>query len=152
MKTVRQDIVDLLRQGVPQIRIARQLGVATRTVRRTREAIGMPARRRGHPDTYTSLQDAFLANTEPTDDGHLRWTGYTHPRTGSQYLCFRQDRPIASKVAFTLHHGRPPVGHVRPGCGMDGCVAGGHLEDRQIRDANERADEAFDAIFGAVAS
>ncbi|MEU0207401.1 hypothetical protein [Streptomyces canus] len=150
-EATRETIAALLREGLPNIRVARQVGVAPATVQRIRDDLGLPAARPGRRNTYASLEEAFRANTQRTDDGHLRWTGYTHPKTGSQYVCFRQERLTAAKVAFTLHLGREPEGRVWPGCGMNGCVEGAHLADRLMRQANERADKAFAVIFGGAA-
>lgn len=152
---IRADIAELLHQGVPLIRISRQLHCAPRTVQRTREALGLPAPRCGPPDTYTSVEDAYRSNSEAIDDGHRRWTGHTdtngHPR-----LNFRQQRLSVRQIAFRMHHGRDPQGRLSVGCDIAHCVAGAHLEDQEIRDAqrhrireaNRRADVAFDAIFG----
>jgi hypothetical protein len=147
---IRADIAELLRAGVPQSYICRQLRCAPLTVQRTREALGMPAPRCGPPDTYTSVEDAYRSNSEAIDGGHQRWTGHTdtngHPR-----LNFRQQRQSVRQIAFRMHHGRAPQGRLFVGCGMAHCVAGAHLEDQQIRDANRRADAAFKAIFGVAA-
>jgi transposase-like protein len=145
--SVRQEMDALLRQGLPQIQIARQLKVAWKTVQRRREALGLPAPRPGRLTGHGSPEEVFAANTERLDGGHLRWTGYVSG-TGAAYVCYRQERITPATLAFRMRFGRMPVGRVRPGCGMDGCVEGSHLEDRQIRDANERADSAFDVIFG----
>lgn len=147
---VRADIAELLRAGVPQIQIARRLHCAPLTVQRTREALGMPSPGCGRRDTYTSLEDAYRSNSEAIEGGHARWTGHTdtngHPR-----LNFRQQRISVRQVAFRLHHGREPKGRLSVGCDMAHCVAGAHLEDQQIRDANRRADVVFKAIFGTAA-
>jgi len=147
-EAIRRDIEAMLHKGVPQMHIARQLHVAPDRVQRTREALGLPAPRSGPRERYASIADAFGANTEPVDGGHLRWTGTGR---GNPYVCFRKQRLTAARVSFELHHGRPPVGIVTPNCGVAGCLAGGHLTDRPIREANKRADRAFDAIFGATA-
>ncbi|PNG19739.1 hypothetical protein [Streptomyces cahuitamycinicus] len=144
-ETLRRDIETLLRKNIPQMHIAKQLGVAPATVQRTREALGLPAPRCGPRERYGSLAEAFHANTEAIDDGHLRW------KRSTPHVCYRQQRIPAARVSFELHHGRQPVGPVLTGCGMDGCVAGGHLEDRPMREANKRADKAFAAIFGTPA-
>lgn len=150
-EAVRRDIEAMLRKGTPQMHIARELGIAPGTVQRTREALGLPAPRSGPRERYGSLEEAFRANTEPVDDGHLRWTGYADSRRGTPCVCFRQQRVTAARVSFELHHGRPPVGPVLPDCGMAGCLAGSHLADRPMREANRRADQAFAAIFGLSA-
>lgn len=155
---VRADIAELLRAGVPQIYICRQLHVAPITVQRSREALGMPAPRCGPPDTYASVEDAFHANSEAIDGGHLRWTGHTDTN-GFPRLNFGQQRVSARQTGFRIHHGRDPHGRLSLACDMADCVAGAHLEDQQIREenrlrirqANRRADAAFKAIFGQSA-
>lgn len=150
-QAARRQIEAMLREGVPQMHIANQLGVAPATVQRTREELELPAPRSGPRERYSSLAEAFYANTTPLDGDHLRWTGYTDAGRGTPYVCFRQQRATAARVSFELHHGRPPVGQVLPGCGVGGCLAGGHLADRPMREANRRADQAFKAIFGEAA-
>lgn len=145
---VRADIAELLRQGVPQMQIARQLHVAPTTVQKTREALGLPAPRCGRRHTYASLEDAFRHGAEPTEDGHVHWTGY-RDKDGTPRVCYRQQPQAAPRVAFLLHHGREPVGKALPTCGVKGCIAGAHLADRPMREANQRADKAFTAIFGS---
>lgn len=147
-EAVRRDIEAMLREGVPQMHIARQLRVAPARVQRTRKALGLPVPRPGPLERYGSLEEAFRANTTPVDGGHLRWAS---PRRGNPYVYFRQRRLTATRVSFELHHGRAPVGSVFPTCGMSGCLAGGHLADRSVREANRRADKAFAAIFGTAA-
>lgn len=148
---IRADIAELLRAGVPQIHIARQLGVAPVTVQQTREALGMPAPRVGRPDVYTSWEDAFRRNVEQLDDGHVRWTGY-RDKDGTPRVCYRREQTVAApRVAFRLHYGREPVGKALPMCDIKGCIAGEHLADRPMREANRRADKAFAAIFGPSA-
>jgi hypothetical protein len=151
-RAARREIETMLRKSIPQTHIAKQLGVAQATVKRTREALGLPEPRPGRRERYGSIAEAFRANVQPVDDGHLRWTGYTDAGTGSPYVCYRQKRVTAARVSFELLHGRPPVGQVLTTCGMDGCLAGAHLTDRQMREANRRADKAFAAIFGEVAA
>jgi hypothetical protein len=147
---VRADIAELLRAGVPQIQIARQLHVAPLTVQKTRDALGLPAPRRGRRNTYVSLEDAFRQFAEPIDGGHVRWIGY-RDKDGTPRVCYRQVPQAAPRVAFVLHNGREPVGKALPTCGMKGCIAGEHLADRPMREANQRADVLYDAIFGGAA-
>lgn len=97
---------------------------------------------------YTSLADAFRANTRPVDGGHLVWTGYTDATSGTPRVCYRNQRYAVPRAAFLLHHGREPIGNPQPTCGMNDCVAGPHLADRPIRQANQRADRLYTAIFG----
>lgn len=146
---VRADIADLLRAGVPQIHICRQLHVAQLTVQRTREALHLPAPKscRVLP---ASLEEAFQQYARPTENGHVEWAG--HLRGGIPSVTFQGTVHSASRLAFLFHHGRQPSGPVKTSCPVKGCVRGGHLTDQPMRDANKRADRAYAAIFGAVAS
>lgn len=148
-EAVRRDIEMMLRDGTPQMHIARQLRVAPATVQRTREALGLPTPRRGRQHTYASLDEAFRQGTEPVDGGHVRWVGY-RDKDGTPRVCYRQKPLAAPRVAFLLLHGREPVGKALPTCGVKGCIAGEHLADRPMREANQRADKAFAAIFGVA--
>ena len=51
-------------------------------------------------------------------------------------------------MAFTLHTGREPIGHVMPGCGLQACVRGDHVEDQPMR---KKTRDAYTAIFGGAA-
>lgn len=96
-----------------------------------------------------TLEEAFRQRTIPLDDGHSRWTGSTSHTTPS--IWWQGTTHSAYKIAFRIHHGREPEGTVTPGCEVPLCVAGPCLQDRRIREANRRADTAFDAIFGGAA-
>lgn len=147
---VRADIAELLHAGVPLSHICRRLHCAPITVQRTREALGLPAPRSGPPDKYASIEDAYRSNSEATDGGHQRWTGHTDTN-GFPRLNFRQRRLSVRQIAFRIHHGRDPRGRLSVGCDMADCVAGAHMEDQQIREANRRADAAYAEIFGPPA-
>ena len=92
-----------------------------------------------------SPEDVFRLRAESVDGGHVRWTGpVTH---GTPTVRHQGANQSAYRVAFRLHYGRDPEGQARPGCGMPGCVAGAHLEDRPMR---QRTASLFNAIFGAT--
>lgn len=148
MIVIREDIADMLRAGHTQVHIVRTLRVAPITVQRTREALRLPAPKPG-PRPPASFEDAFRAHAVPTEDGHARWTG---PISSSNVPATWMSNKFRSayRIAFELHHGREPVGRVKVACGMPLCVAGAHLDDRQIREANRRADTAYAAIFGGA--
>lgn len=131
---VRRDIEALLRQDVPHMHIARQLGVGALAVQRTRETLGLPAPRSGPREQYSSHEDVFRAKTSPAADGHLRWNG-----RGAPYVRFRRRKVPAARVSFQLHYGRAPIGRLVSGCGTQGCLAGAHLTDQPMRAANRQA-------------
>lgn len=147
---IRQDIADLLHAGTPLIHICRQLHVAPLTVQRTREAMGLPA-----PKTCrvlpATLEEAFHQHTQPTQDGHVEWTGTVN--NGSPKVVFAGRVHYARRIAFRLHRGRDPIGRVTvaASCEVKDCVAGACVEDQRMRAANKRADLAFPAIFGEAA-
>ncbi|WP_416976665.1 helix-turn-helix domain-containing protein [Streptomyces sp. T028] len=150
---VRADVAEMLRAGVPHSRIARELGVSQGTVRRTNHALGLPAPLRGgRPSRYPTLVAVFRGNSEETEDGHVRWTGYRDASSNTPLLFYAGEKTPAPKAAFQLHYGREPIGKPLPTCGMTGCIAGAHLADRPMREANARADAAYDAIFGALST
>lgn len=144
---VRADIAELLRQNVSQAQIVRQLHVTPLTVQQAREALGLPAPRTGRRYTYASLEDAFRHGAQAIDGGHVQWVGY-RDKDGTPRVCYRQQPQAAPRVAFVLHNGREPVGKALPTCGVKGCIAGEHLADRPMREANRRADALYGAIFG----
>ncbi|MEU0978502.1 hypothetical protein ABZ488_04730 [Streptomyces griseus] len=127
---LRADIVDMLRNGAHQQDIMRTLHVGANLVVSHREALRLPAPKRGGRP-LRPIKEEFHARTEPVDGGHLRWTGYYAngvPKLG------RQGGSISAyRIAFGLAHTREPVGHVIPGCGHPKCVEPTHLEDQTMR-------------------
>jgi DNA-binding CsgD family transcriptional regulator len=136
-------IVDLLRAGSTNDAIARQLNTDGKRVARIRTEEGLPPAQRQQP----TFAEKWAANTEPTADGHVRWTGRL--RDGVTPSLVHHDRDYtARKAAFEEFHGRTPTGRVRPGCGWAPCVKPDHLEDQQMR---EQLNAQFAAIFGRAA-
>lgn len=142
---IRADIASLLRAGMPQSYICRQLHVAPITVQRTREALGLPAPKTCRPLPAT-LEEAFRQYVQPTSNGHATWTGPV--ASGVQRVRFEGTVHTARRLSFRFHHGREPVGKVTTGCEVQACVAGAHLEDQPMR---ERATSLYAAIFGGAA-
>ncbi|BBA98274.1 hypothetical protein RVR_4404 [Actinacidiphila reveromycinica] len=87
----------------------------------------------GRGEPATSWADAFAARTVAVEGGHLHWTGATGHR-GTPVVSFRGQVETGYRLAFRWHHGREPEGNVRPRCDYPGCVAGGHLADRKLRE------------------
>lgn len=143
---VRPEVVAMLQDGVSSTRIAQILPVGAKTVAAIREDLGIPKRPAGRPARHDSVEAAFQARVTPLDGGHARWTGKTG-RSGVPLVLYRSTQESGYRVAFRLHYGRAPEGLVRPGCGMPGCVAGWHLEDRVVREGTAAA---FEAIFGVA--
>lgn len=142
---IRADIAELLRAGLSDRAVARQVGVNTRRVAPVRAALGLPRHRPGR-NPSPSLAEGFRARTRRTGDGHLEWTGAVndgHPRIkydGHFYSAYR--------LAFRLRTGRDPRGYARPVCGRGLCVEPAHVEDTPGRRA---LDDTYTAIFGTTA-
>jgi hypothetical protein len=136
-------IEELLRAGHTDRGIERQLNVSKRQVRKLRNELGIPPHKPGNPLRGQTLEDAFWRRVVPTDDGHLLWPFYKPGR--ACLLKHRDHNHSAHKIAFRLAHHREPVGITRTGCGRDGCVHPGHVDDQAMRDQ-------YAAIFGAVAA
>jgi hypothetical protein len=144
--STRAAIEDLLRAGHTDRGIERQLNVSKRQVRKVRNELGIPPHKPGNPLRGQTLEDAFWRRVVPTDDGHLLWPFYKPGR--ACLLKHRDHNHSAHKIAFRLAHHREPVGITRTGCGRDGCVHPGHVDDQPMR---EQLADQYAAIFGAAA-
>ncbi|MEU7092945.1 hypothetical protein [Kitasatospora aureofaciens] len=131
----RAQIAEALRAGGPSNRsVAQRLGCSPALVQQVRWGLGVPVFRRGRrpaADTWEGLYSLF---TRPGEDGHVEWTG---PRQQNHTPVLRLNRQCrtAFRHAFIALHGREPVGNVMPVCGVQQCVAGEHLADRPMREA-----------------
>jgi hypothetical protein len=129
-------ITELLRAGLSDKAIARQLHVHRRTVRAARESLGLPAHKPG--PSPSNAEDVFWRRAQPTDDGHLLWTAPGRAIRGGA------NRLSVYQLAFRIGHGRPAIGNVTSGCGQTGCVHPAHVEDQPMR-------QQYKAIFGEAA-
>lgn len=139
--------VTMLRSGASYEEIRRALGFGRNRIAalRKQHRIPVPHRDRNAAQRRT-IDEAFARYAQPTDDGHLLWTG---TRSGRGFDLIASGRTHnARAVAFRKHHGRAPEGHIRRTCDQPGCIAGAHHTDHRIRAAHQRADQAFTAIFG----
>lgn len=121
---------------VSDLAIARKLECGYQRVAGIRKRFGLPAYTRGKRPAYGSSKEAFDAQTEPVEGGHLRWTG-PREKCGTPVLRWRTLLQTAYRVAFRMQYGREPVGKVFRSCGIPGCVAGLHQEDRPMREARK---------------
>ncbi len=146
----RATIEELLRAGLSDRAIARQLAIPRGRITKARRDLGIPALPT-HPRPR-AVEDLFWRRVEFLDDGHWKWTG-AHNEKGTPVLKHgardEARNETAYRVAWRLQHSRDPEGLVLPGCGYDQCVRPGHVEDRVLRD---QVGAAFTAIFGAVAA
>jgi len=148
VSTIRADVAELLRAGLSNAAIARQLRMDTRPIAAARHALRLPNVKPGRRPAGAPI-DLFWQHVERLDDGHLRWTGYRND--GIPALTTRGRVCSARRVAFRACRDRDPVGYVLPGCGLDECVAPEHLTDRRMREQQARADALYTQIFGGTA-
>ncbi|MGW6416348.1 helix-turn-helix domain-containing protein [Streptomyces sp. NPDC055055] len=125
--------------------------VALEGPRREVVAAGLPERGRGHMSPCASWEEAFLARTVAVEGGHVEWTGPLNDHR-TPVLRVGTVGETAYRYAFRVHHGRDAEGQVRPRCGYPRCVAGGHLEDRVLRDARVKAEERAEFVPPALAT
>ena len=138
----RAAIEELLRAGYSDKAIERQLHVSRRRARAIRTELGLPNHKPGYK-AAASPEDLFWRRAIPTIDGHLLWPGYDPAQAPSVRHGGR--RHSVHRIAFRLAHTREPVGKVRGGCEVSGCVHPRHVDDQQIRDN-------YQAIFGNQAA
>ena len=104
--SVRPDIAELLHAGYGNRTIARQLAVPTATVEQARTALNLPKARRGIKPA-SSPEDLFWRRTQPTNDGHLKWTGNRNTK-GTPTIKWGGRNLSAYRVAYQIRHGAEP--------------------------------------------
>lgn len=131
------EVVTLLRQGLSNKAVVQQVDVHHVTVAKIRREQGIPRHPSGRT-SYATAEDAYRARTEPAGGRHLRWTG---PLNGSGSPCFMHaGRTLSAyRVAFTIHTGREPEGHVFPACDVPLCVAPECMDDTAARTRDRAA-------------
>ncbi|CBG73480.1 hypothetical protein SCAB_64771 [Streptomyces scabiei 87.22] len=142
-------IAAMLRAGATYTEVREQLHVSAQRISgvRLEQKIPVPAGRcPGHNGPRTPEQ-TLAQYSRPAADGHTTWTGPTDG-AGKPTIWTRHQALSGWRVAFLAHHGREPDGRVQVACDQPRCIAGPHLTDRRIRQANQRADTAFEQIFG----
>jgi hypothetical protein len=164
--SIRPDVAELLRAGLSNLAIARQLNVdAKATVAPARAALGLPKAKPGYKGAATA-EDLFWRRAKPTDDGHMEWTGFTS--AGTPCLRYGGRNQTAYRVAYRIATGREPEGQALPSCGREHCVKPGHHEDRNDRAerrnrereerrraraeaaAERRREKRIDALYAAI--
>lgn len=131
----REEIARALRTGLADTQIARQLGCDRHRVGEIRRANGYPRA----PKQPLTLEEKWRQRTHPAGDGHLVWTGERQSTSGTPIMRYREVAYTAAAVAFRVEHGREPEGYVVADCGMEHCVAPGHVEDVGMRQATRAA-------------
>jgi len=147
-KAVLADLDDqavaMLRAGATYTEIHRTLRLDLNRISRLRKHHGIPVTRRTRENPRRlTIDEAFTRHTRATTEGgHLLWTG---PRSGRSYDLIASGRTHNARAeAFRRHHGRAPEGQTRRTCNQPDCIAGAHLTDRRIREANHHADATFE--------
>ncbi|PWI16063.1 hypothetical protein DI272_19225 [Streptomyces sp. Act143] len=91
--------------------------------------------------TLEQWRAAFLARTRRTPKGgHRLWQGPL-ASGGTPVMFFDGEKISAARVAFRIAYGRQPVGYVKCGCELAGCVEPRHQTDRLIRQEQRRPPE-----------
>ncbi|MDQ0829518.1 uncharacterized protein YerC [Streptomyces achromogenes] len=134
-------VAAMLRDGHPVAEIVAAGVASSSTVYKVRAVLQLPGERRAR-----TIAETLARYVQPAGDGHARWTGPTSRAdgTGQPQLWAHNRRHAPHRAAFRAHHGRAPIGPVTATCTYPGCLAGPHLADRAIRDA----DRLYNAIFG----
>lgn len=125
----REQIVELLGQGLSNTAVAKQL-------RCDRHRVGDIRRELGLPDVAQqplSLEQKWRANTREVDGGHLEWTGERRGPSGTPVMRYREQAHTAARIAFRIRHGSDPIGHVQAECDYQQCVAPDHVDDEPGR-------------------
>ncbi|MFB7278097.1 hypothetical protein ACFCZV_13395 [Streptomyces hydrogenans] len=138
---LRSDITDMLLAGDSMAKVQRTLGVGYSIVSAHRQALRLPL----HPPAVKaeSVEATFARRTRATNDGHLIWTG-----VDLTINTIEGANLSAGRYAFQQQYGRPPVGRVLPGCGVQRCVHPSHVEDQPMREALATQ---LNLIFGSAA-
>lgn len=139
---VRADVAELLRAGLSNRAIARQVHAGTQEVAEAREVLGLPKAKPGRTAAATP-EDLFWRRTQPTDDGHLLWTGYRNNQ-GVPVLRHGGRGLSAYRIAFRIKYDREPIGYAKPGCTVEGCVHPNCIDDRPMQ---QKTRATFEAIF-----
>jgi hypothetical protein len=113
--------------------IAAELGMDPRTVRRIREAAGIPYT--PAPRGYATAEDKWAAHVRPVDGDHLEWTGERATSSRTPVMRFRGRSMSPAGVAFRKRTGRDPVGQVRAECEFPQCMNPAHVQDEPGRQA-----------------
>lgn len=136
------DIEELIHDGLGNKAIARQLRIRHTRVAEVRRQLGIPNIIGKRP--AKAPEDLFWQRTQPTERGHLAWTG-TYNSTGVPVVHTAGGFLTAYRIAFRIRWGREPIGQVRPGCDQPGCIHPNCVEDQPMRDT-------YRAIFGKAAA
>jgi hypothetical protein len=127
-----QQITALLREGLSNTAIARELRCDRHAVSPIRKALGLP----DIPRQPLTLEQKWETFTRPLPGGHVEWTGERQKTSGTPIVRYREQAYTAARVAFRISTGREPSGYTYADCGLKHCVAPGHVEDEPMRTRN----------------
>ncbi|MEU5426912.1 hypothetical protein AB0H73_15090 [Streptomyces olivoreticuli] len=128
MNATRDQITELLREGLSNTAIAQRLRCDRHRVADIRRSLRMP----NVPAQPLTLEEKWAALTRPIDGGHLEWTG-ERAASGTPVLRYWPKSYSAAAIAFRIKYGREPEGYVRAECGLTQCVAPDHVDDTAAR-------------------
>ncbi|WP_432010140.1 hypothetical protein [Streptomyces cucumeris] len=124
-----EQITTLLRQGLSNAAIVRELCCDKNRVSRIRRKHGIP----NVPLQPLTLEEKWATFTRPVDGGHLEWTGERKSISGTPAMRYREKTYTAAAIAFRIRHGRGPTGYAFAECGLHHCVAPDHVDDEPGR-------------------
>lgn len=131
MNATRDQITALLREGMSNTAVARQLRCDRHRVGDIRRELDLPT----VPQQRLSLDEKWRANTREVDGGHLEWIGEHGRSTGTPVMRYREKTYTAARLAFRMRTGREPEGYAFAECDRQHCVAPAHVEDEPGRQA-----------------
>lgn len=117
------EIADAIRRGLSDPAVARELGLARKTVSRVRHAEELPAWT-ARRSVFEILNDGLVS----LPDGHTGWNG-CRDNAGVPQVRFEGGYLRASHLVFRAKHNRPPVGYVKADCEQSHCLTASHLLD-----------------------
>lgn len=120
-----QEIRHLLKQGLSNNQVVRQLRCGKARVANLRRIYGVP----GVPAQPLTLEEKWQANTREVEGGHLHWDGGRQSQSGTPVLRYRGKAHTAAAIAFRIRTGRAPEGYAYADCEYHQCVAQEHVND-----------------------
>ncbi|MDX2698962.1 helix-turn-helix domain-containing protein [Streptomyces ipomoeae] len=125
----RAQIVALLRTGLSNAAIARQLGCDRHRVGDIRKQVGIP----NIPPQPLTLEEKWRANTRPIEGGHLEWTGERVNASRTPVMRYKDQYYSPAAIAFRIKHGREPQGYVIAECDVKHCISPDCVDDEAGR-------------------
>lgn len=124
-----QAITALLRDGLSNTAIGQQLHCDRHAVAAIRKTLDLP----NVVQQPLSLEQKWVTFARQLPGGHVEWTGERGTSSGTPLLRYKEESYTAARVAFRIGYGREPIGYAFADCGVQHCVAPGHVEDEPMR-------------------